>query len=207
MRDFAAYLLLGEDGFASNWSIMHFLSGAVPHAVWAYWVPGETWVSLYLLAMAACLFELVENTPGAGRIMWSWIGYQEFTYHTDTLRNSVSDIIFLLLGWLVAQLTHMLAPEALAFWVLMGIAAVLFVLFLWLFSKERAKWKAKKGLAVGAGDAMQPATATATRARFLAASVPSIVGGARSVPGEGASATLAATAAKPPPRSRVSFVL
>jgi hypothetical protein len=69
---FLGYLVQGEDGFASNWSIVHFLSGCVPHAIWAYWIAAPTWVSLYLLATAASLFELVENSPGAGRIMWTW---------------------------------------------------------------------------------------------------------------------------------------
>ena len=140
MRSFLGYLVQGESGFASAWSIPHFLSGLVPHAIWAYFIPADAWISLFVLATLAALFELVENTPGAGKVMWTWIGYTTENYRIDTLRNAVSDILFLLAGWLVAQVVHLLAPDRVAFWALLGAAGVLVLLFLWLFSLERQKW-------------------------------------------------------------------
>ena len=153
MADFLGYLVQGEDGFASNWSIMHFLSGLVPHALYAWLLGGDAWISLYVLAFVACVFELVENTPGAGKIMWTCIGYTTENYRIDSLQNSQCDVLFLLLGWLVAQVVHLLSPGMTAFWVVMGVAAVLFVAFLWLFSRERARWHAAKQLQLDAAAA------------------------------------------------------
>lgn len=135
-------LVVGEEGLYSHWSIVHFLAGFVPHALFAYLLEDvEHWISLWLLAFGACAFELVENTPGNGKWMWSWIGYTVDTYKLDTLRNSVGDILSLLLGWLVVEIVHQIAPSSTALFVLLGVAAALFVVFVYLFVVERHQWR------------------------------------------------------------------
>lgn len=179
---------------------MHYLSGFVPHAVLVYWTDVATWVSLFVLVTSACLFELVENSPGAGKIMWTWLGYTLENYHIDALCNSVSDVLFLLLGWLTVQLTHMLSSSHTAFWILLGVAGFLFALFMWLFTRERAQWrvdKAKTSAVAPVGTAASVQT-RATALRNLP-SVPSIVGGG----GGGATGARESAPSKP----RVAFVL
>lgn len=172
MDGFLGYLVQGEDGFASAWSIMHFLSGMVPHALYAWFVEADAWISLFVLAVAACVFELVENTPGMGRIMWTWIGYTTENYRIDSLQNAVSDVLFLLGGWFVAQIVHLLSSSLTAFGVLMGVAGALFLLFLWLFSRERAQWLVAKQAASTVPVALVGGAATGG----------ALVGGARSGP-------------------------
>jgi hypothetical protein len=139
------------------------------------------------------------------------IGYDASSYRIDSLKNSVSDILFLLLGWLVSQVAHMLVPEPVAFWVLMGVAAALFLAFLYLFTEERAQWKRS---AEGADDARAGCTCLATDTA-LPRIVGSSAGGAGSSrwPGTAASRVAPATGVAPPrvvaagPRPRVQFVL
>lgn len=180
MRDFLGYVLLGEGGLYSNWSIMHFLSGFVPHALYAYLLTDAAhWISLYVLTFAACVFELVENTEGArtaharkqpvraptdpppragsGKFMWSWIGYNKSNYRIDSLHNSVADILFLLLGWLVVEVVHLATPSMTALYALLGVAGALLVLFVVLFLEERQRWRAVDGPATATGAAALPA--------------------------------------------------
>ena len=152
---------------------------------------------------ACSLAPSVQFAPGHRRI-----GYDASSYRIDSLKNSVSDILFLLLGWLVAQVTRMLVPSRAAFWVLMGVAVALFLAFVYLFTKERALWKAgTQRTTEGADGAFRGAcSATAT-------TLPRIVGGSaggvRSSRWPGTAAPRATPVAAPAAgaRPRVQFVL
>jgi hypothetical protein len=137
-------LVQGEPGYYSSFSIVHFLSGFVPHSLWLWWVPAEEWISLLALSTLACLFELLENEPKAAKTVWSWLGNATSTYRADSLKNAVSDILFLIAGWFVAQVVYMLSPGHATFFVLLGVAALLFVAFLVLNRLEREDWQKRR---------------------------------------------------------------
>ena len=154
MSAFLQYMIQGENGYASAWSLMHFWSGLAFHAVWAWWIPAATWVSLFVVAVGSSVFELAENAPGLGEEMFSWMGYDDMVYRPDSQRNSVTDHLFVLGGWLLSQLVHMAAPSSTAFFVLLGTSLIVPVLFYWLFAQERAQWgKKRKQAAAGASTA------------------------------------------------------
>jgi hypothetical protein len=145
MNRLVSCLVVGEIGVYSHWTIMHFLSGLVPHAIFVFLTSADHWISLYVLAMIACLFELVENEPGNGEWMWKFIGYTVVDHKPDTLKNSVSDVVFLLLGWLVSEVVFLLgAPLELGLSLLLGLALVLFVVFIYLFRVERSRWASRQ---------------------------------------------------------------
>ena len=142
MQATVKYLTRGERVWISDWSIVHFLSGLVPHALYAYLLSFDHWISLYVLAVGACLFELFENHRSDGEFLWTGLGYTGATYSGDSLQNSVCDVLFLLLGWGVAEVVYLITSSMLALYVLLGVAAALLAMFLYLFSKERAQWAA-----------------------------------------------------------------
>ena len=95
MQSFAAYATQGEDGYLSNWSIVHALFGYSVHLLWK-WVPigAPTWLSLFIVAVLACVFELVENEPTMGQKLWTaTIGLDAADYRIDALKNAVTDIL------------------------------------------------------------------------------------------------------------------
>ena len=153
MQGAVDFLLRGERVWCSNWSIVHFLVGLVPHALYAYLLTWDHWISLYVLALGACLFELFENGTMFPQRVWGGLGYTSATYQGDSLQNSVCDVVFALLGWGVAQAVYLLTSSMIALYVLLGVAALLGVLFLWLFHLERARWPTT----ATAGQPMAPA--------------------------------------------------
>lgn len=115
MQGFAAYATQGEDGYLSNWSIMHTLFGYSVHLLWKWaGVGAPTWLSLFMVAVLACVFELVENEPTFGQKLWTaTIGLDAADYRIDALKNAVTDILVALLGWVVVELVTELS-DALA---------------------------------------------------------------------------------------------
>lgn len=127
-----------EQGFASAWSVNHYLSGHCFAILWLWVIHGDDWVGLFILASGASVFELIENARGMGTVMWTWLGYSATSYHQDSVHNSVSDILFALLGWLVVKLmTLVFGTSTVILGILLGAAGALFAIWAVLFSIER----------------------------------------------------------------------
>ena len=116
---------------------MHYLSGHLWTIIWVWAINGDASVGLFLLATGACAFELLENTPGTGIPMWSWLGYSASSYHQDAVRNSVSDILFSLAGWLLVSLVSQVSTSTATLGVLLGVAGALLAVWTVFFFYER----------------------------------------------------------------------
>lgn len=129
-----------EYSYVSAWSITHFLSGYWWSLVWTYsfndFLP---WLNLLLFAVAATVFELLENQPMSGKWMWGWLGYDENTYTGDSVTNSVTDVLISLVGWAVVRSVVTYTTSTLALGIMLGVSGVLFVIFLLLYRMERQR--------------------------------------------------------------------
>jgi hypothetical protein len=125
-------------GYLSPWSIMHFLSGYLWCIVWV-WAFDDipAWLNLLLFLALASLFEIVENQKGSGSWMWGFLGYNKKTYTGDTAINSVSDILISAVGWAVVRVSTLESTTNIVLGILLGVAAALFLVFLYLFRIER----------------------------------------------------------------------
>jgi len=78
-----------------NYSLLHVASGITAY----YWNTSlKQWIIMH------CLFEMIENT-GSGMMFinkffpHNWPGGKQ---HSDSIINSIGDIIFGIIGWLIA---------------------------------------------------------------------------------------------------------
>ena len=95
----------GETGYLSIYSIVHFVAGWLWHVVWVWTGAGSTWVSAWLVAVLAIVFELAENSRLVSYWIWrKTLGQDGRAYTQDSLENSQCDVLLALLGWLGVEL-------------------------------------------------------------------------------------------------------
>ena len=96
------------------------------------------WLNALLFAMLAVFFEILENLPTTGSIMWSWLGYTRETYSGDSAVNAASDVLISLIGWVGARgVLTATGSTAVGLGVTLGTAGALFGIFLFLYRIER----------------------------------------------------------------------
>lgn len=81
--------------FFDQYSLLHFAVGIVAY----FWS-----ISLFIVIVLHILFEFIENTPiGMNLINTYFIGWWPGgKTHPDNLLNSTSDVLFTVIGWLLA---------------------------------------------------------------------------------------------------------
>ena len=132
MQSFAAQAAQGERGYVTIYSIVHYVSGWVWHLLWQWNDTGSTWLSLFLLATLAIVFELGENSQIVSYWIWSkTLGRDGREYEQDSLENSQCDVLAALVGWLVVELIDTSTLNARI--AMLCVALVLLVLFVFLF--------------------------------------------------------------------------
>ena len=129
---------LHERAYVSHWSISHFLTGYWWSLAWAYASDDALpWLNLLTLAVAACFFELFENTTQGRRMLFGCMGYDETTLQSDSLQNSVCDVIFALLGWATVRVVVTYTMSTTALIVMLSVSAPLAVAFYLFFRIEQ----------------------------------------------------------------------
>lgn len=125
-----------ETTYLSPWSIQHFLCGYLWCLSWIWtlndWLP---WLNLMLFVIVALLWELFENQPGNHGWLWRCFGYKDGEYTGDTVMNAITDVVVCSLGWLTVRIVTEYTTSTAALGVLLGLAAFLFLIFLYLHRK------------------------------------------------------------------------
>jgi hypothetical protein len=137
----ATMLVQGEDGMFSIFSLAHFLFGAVFNLVWIIAGVGEAWVASLVISTAAMLFEVAENSPYVGSVVWNMtLGFKSGReYRSDSLLNSQFDGICSNAGFFVIQLAEILSEGTAVARVSMAIGCgAVAIVFLVAFCAHRA---------------------------------------------------------------------
>ena len=135
MEGLAALAAQGEEGYVSVFSLVHFVAGWLFHLVWVWTSAGAAWVSLFLVASLAVVFEIAENSRMVS--YWIWrrtLGRDGQEYRQDSLENSQTDVLVALLGWLGVQLIDLASPTTTARVVMLCAALALLAVFGLLFA-------------------------------------------------------------------------
>lgn len=81
--------------FADQFSILHFATGVIMYFI------GISFQNTVLLHTA---FEIIENTDTGRKFITNYLRFWPGgKSHADSLANSISDTIFVIIGWIIAQ--------------------------------------------------------------------------------------------------------
>ena len=100
--------------FFDPYSFLHIIHGFVFYGLWGWWPPqlvgSYTFQFFWMFVLGAILallvelvFEIIENTQCC---IDRWRSYIETIEHSDSVQNSVGDIISAVIGWYLAAGFH-----------------------------------------------------------------------------------------------------